>query len=156
MPQSIEHLLAGVPALYGLEDADRELLAGCARNVRFAAGEHVFREGEAADSFYLVRHGSVALEAFVPTRGTVVVQTLEAGELLGWSWLFPPHRWHFDARAVSLVRATAFDGVCLRQKCEEDPRLGYRLMGRFAQVLIERLQATRFQLLDVYGDGKRH
>ena len=153
MPQSLEQLLADVSLFEDLDDDERALIAGCGRNVHFAEGEYIFREGEAADSFLLVRHGSVALEAFVPTRGPVVIETLEAGEVLGWSWLFPPYRWHFDARVVEPVRATAFDGVCLRGKCDDDPRLGYRLMGRFARVLIERLQSTRLRLLDVYGNG---
>jgi CRP-like cAMP-binding protein len=96
----------------------------------------------------------VALETFVPTRGAVTIETLDPGEVVGWSWLFPPHRWHFDARALSLVRATIFDGACLRGKCEADPQLGYDLMSRFAQVVVERLQQTRQRLLDVYGhDG---
>jgi len=155
MARSLEDVLADVPLLEGLGKDELALLAGCARNVHFAPEARLFREGEAADSFYVVRHGSVALEAFVPARGPVVIETIEAGEVLGWSWLFPPYRWHFDARALSTVRATAFDAVCLRQKCEDDPVLGYRLMGLFAQVLIERLQWTRLRLLDVYGDGVR-
>jgi CRP/FNR family cyclic AMP-dependent transcriptional regulator len=153
MPQSLEELLADVPLFAGLDEEERVLIAGCGRNVRFAEGEHLFRDGEPADSFYLIRHGSVAIEAFVPARGPVVIETIEAREVLGWSWLFPPYRWHFDARALALVRATAFDGVCLRQKCDADPQLGYRLMGRFAQILIDRLQSTRLRLLDVYGNG---
>ena len=123
--------------------------------MRFAEGEVLFREGDRADMFWVVRHGSVALETFVPARGAITIETLEAGEVVGWSWLFAPYRWHFDARALSLVRATAFDGACLRGKCEDDPRLGYELMSRFAQVVIERLQWTRLRLLDVYGDGRR-
>jgi len=72
--------------------------------------------------------------------------------VLGWSWLFPPYRWHFDAHATTVVRATAFDGTCLRGKCDADPALGYELTSRFAQTLIERLQWTRLRLLDVYGN----
>jgi CRP-like cAMP-binding protein len=153
MPQSLEQLLAGVPFLKALDEEDRAVLAGCARNVRFTEGEYLFRDGEAADRFYVVRQGSVALEAFVPTRGPVVIETIDAGDVLGWSWLFPPYRWHFDARALGVVRVTVFDGVCLRQKCGDDPRLGYEVMGRFAQLLIDRLQSTRLRLLDVYGNG---
>lgn len=156
MPRSLENLLADVPFLEGLPPAALTLIAGCAGNVHFAAGENLFREGDAADTFYIVRHGSVALETFVPARGPVVIETIEAGEVIGWSWLFTPYRWHFDARALTAVRATAFDGACLRQKCDDDPALGYNLMGRFAQVLIERLQWTRLRLLDVYGNGDRH
>jgi CRP/FNR family transcriptional regulator, cyclic AMP receptor protein len=153
MRRSLEELLTDVALFEDLDDDARSLIAGCGRNVHFAEDEYIFRDGEAADSFFLIRHGSVALEAFVPARGPVVIETLEAGEVLGWSWLFPPYRWHFDARAVEPVRATSFDGVCLRGKCDDDPRLGYRLMGRFAQIAIDRLQSTRVRLLDVYGNG---
>jgi CRP/FNR family cyclic AMP-dependent transcriptional regulator len=149
--ETIESVLHDVPLFQGLTPAELELIAGCGSNVRFREGELLFRDGDEADTFYILRHGSVALETFVPARGPVTIETLEAGEVLGWSWLFPPYRWHFDARALSLVRATSFDGACLRGKCEDDPRLGYDLMSRFAQVLIERLQWTRMRLLDVYG-----
>ena len=111
----------------------------------------VFREGDPAETFYVVRSGAVALEAHAPARGELTIETLGAGEVLGWSWLFAPYRWHFDARALSRVRATAFDATCLRAKCDDDTALGYDLMKRFAQVMIERLQWTRLRLLDVYG-----
>ena len=149
--ETIETILQGVPLFQGLTPAQLELIAGCGSNVRFTEGELLFRDGGEADTFYVVRHGSIALETFVPARGAVTIETLEAGEVVGWSWLFPPYRWHFDARALSLVRATSFDGACLRGKCERDPQLGYDLMSRFAQVMIKRLQWTRMQLLDVYG-----
>jgi CRP/FNR family transcriptional regulator, cyclic AMP receptor protein len=152
--RSLETVLADTPFLDGLGPDRVALLAGCAGNVHFDAGDTLFRQGDPADSFYVLRHGSVALEQFVPGRGPVVIETIEAGEVLGWSWLFEPYRWHFDARALTVVRATGFDGSCLRGKCEDDPALGYELMGRFAQVLIERLQWTRLRLLDVYGDGR--
>jgi CRP/FNR family cyclic AMP-dependent transcriptional regulator len=148
---TIEGILRDVPLFAGLTAPELELIAGCGSNVRFQEGELLFRDGDEADTFYVLRHGSIALETFVATRGPVTIETLEAGEIVGWSWLFPPHRWHFDARALSLVRATSFDGACLRAKCETDPRLGYDLMSRFAQIVIERLQQTRIRLLDVYG-----
>jgi CRP/FNR family cyclic AMP-dependent transcriptional regulator len=149
--ETIETILHDVPLFQGLTPAQLELIAGCGSNVRFSEGELLFRDGDEANTFYVVRHGSVALETFVPARGAVTIDTLEAGEVVGWSWLFSPYRWHFDARALSLVRATSFDGACLRGKCERDPQLGYDLMSRFAQVMIKRLQWTRMQLLDVYG-----
>ena len=152
--ETIEALLRDVPVFAGLAPDNLALLAGCGSNVFFTAGEVLFREGDAADSFYLIRHGSVVLETFVPARGAVTIETLEDDEVVGWSWLFPPYRWHFDARALIDVRATAFDGACLRGKCEADPALGYELMSRFAQVLINRLQWTRVRLLDVYGDTR--
>ncbi len=152
--QTLEQVLQGVPFFDGLAAGDLELVAGCGSNVHFREGELLFRDGDEADTFYVLRHGRVALETFVPARGAVTIETLDAGEVVGWSWLFPPYRWHFDARALSLVRATSFDGACLRAKCEADPRVGYELMSRFAQVMIARLQATRLRLLDVYGrDG---
>jgi CRP/FNR family cyclic AMP-dependent transcriptional regulator len=152
--QTIETLLQDVPLFQSLAPADLALIAGCGSNVQFRANELIVHDGDTADVFYVVRHGSVALETFVPARGAVTIETLEAGEVVGWSWLFPPYRWHFDVRALSLVRATSFDAACLRGKCEADPRLGYDLMSRFAQVMIERLQWTRMRLLDVYGyDG---
>lgn len=149
--QSLAELIALSPVFAGLPDDDLRLIAGCARNVRFDEGELIAREGEPADTFYLVRRGRVALELHTPDRGGLVIDTADAGDVVGWSWLFPPYRWHFDARAVEGVGAVAFDAACLRGKCGDDPRLGYELMKRFAQVMIERLQHTRFRLLDVYG-----
>ena len=134
-----------------------ELLAGCAleRPLRRRARRSSAR-ASAADAFYLVRHGSVALETLRCRRAARSrSRRSRPARSLGWSWLFPPYRWHFDARALTPVRATAFDGACLRGKCDDDPALGYELMKRFAQVLIERLQWTRLRLLDVYGDGRR-
>jgi CRP/FNR family cyclic AMP-dependent transcriptional regulator len=151
--RGLEAVLAEVPLLEGMAAEHLELLAGCASNVRFEAGDTVFREGDEANTFYVIRGGSVVLEAFVPPRGGLTIDTVDAGEVLGWSWLFPPYRWHFDARALSRVRATAIDGACLRGKCDDDPALGYALMSRFAPVIIERLQSARLRLLDVYGRG---
>jgi CRP/FNR family transcriptional regulator, cyclic AMP receptor protein len=154
MQKELDEILAQVPFFEGMPENEIALIAGCGRNVRIDAGETIFRQGDAADTFYVVRHGTVAVGNFVPPRGELVIETLESGDLLGWSWLFPPYRSHFDARALSVVRATQFDGACLRDKCAADPVLGYDLMSRFAQVLIERLQWTRLRLLDVYGNGR--
>ncbi len=135
----------------GLEEGFCTLVCGCAKNVRFEAGQYLFHESEPADQFYLLRHGRVALELHGPGRGPVTFQTLGAGEVVGVSWLIPPYRWTYDARALTLVRAISLDAACLRQKCEADHDLGYAMMKRFMPVLIERLQATRLQILDVYG-----
>ena len=151
--RQLEEILADVPFLGGMSPERLALLAGCASNVHFDAGELIFREGDQADTFYVLRHGSVAIELHAPARNPMTVETVEAGDVLGWSWLFPPYRTHFDARALSSVRATGFDGACLRGKCEDDPALGYDLMKRFAQVFTERLHWTRLRLLDIYGDG---
>jgi CRP/FNR family transcriptional regulator, cyclic AMP receptor protein len=149
--QTIDQLIAASPVFAGLAQAHLQLIAGCAVNERFDAGAELFREGAPADRFFLVREGAVALQIDAPGRGALVIETLHAGEVVGWSWLFEPYRWQFDARATEPTAAVAFDGACLRGKCESDHELGYQLMRRFAASMIERLQATRMQLLDVYG-----
>jgi len=147
--QTLEPVIAAHPFFVGLKPEHVEIVTGCASNVRFDPGEFIFREGDPADRFYLLRQGTVALEINTPDRGPIVVQTLTAGDVLGWSWLVPPYRWRFDGRAIDLVRATALDGKCLRKKCEEDHDLGYDLMQRIAYVMEQRLQAARLQLLDL-------
>jgi CRP/FNR family cyclic AMP-dependent transcriptional regulator len=149
--ETLENTLAEHPFFHGLEPRYLQLAVGCASNVRFDAGEFILREGEEANHFFLIRHGKVALEVFAPNRGSLAIQTLEEGDILGWSWLIPPYQWRFDARAVELTRAIALDGKCLRAKCEEDHDLGYELLKRFTAILGQRLDATRFQLLDLYG-----
>jgi CRP-like cAMP-binding protein len=149
--QTLEPILAEHPFLKDLNPRHLQLIVGCAWNARFNAGQFIFREGEEANHFYLIRHGKVTLEIFVPGRGPLVIQTLTEGDVLGWSWLFPPYRWHFDAQAIGLTRAIALDGKCLRSKCEEDHDLGYELLKRFSHIMLQRLQATRLQLLDIYG-----
>jgi CRP-like cAMP-binding protein len=144
-------LLEEHPFFAGMKPDDLALIAGCARNARFDAGEYLCREGSPAREFYLVRSGSVSLELHAPGRGTLVLQTISEGEILGFSWLMPPHVWMFDGRASQATRVLAFDGACLRGKCEEDTRLGYNLMKRVARVMIERLQSLRLQLADVFG-----
>jgi CRP-like cAMP-binding protein len=151
--QSIAELLEQHPFFKDLRTEDIAFIAGCGQNVVFQADEYIFREGEPAERFYVIRHGRVALETFVPERGPLVTETISEGDVLGWSWLFPPYRWSSDARAVELTRAIALDGLCLRQKCEGDVRLGYALMQRFAEIIMDRLSATRLRLLDIYGDA---
>ena len=141
------------PFFAGLDAGAMELVVGCAQNVHFAEGEVLFRAGSPADTFYVIRHGLVALEVHDPRRQTMVVATPGDGEVAGWSWLVPPYRWMFDGRAVSPVSAVALDGACLRRKCDEDPVLGYALMQRVAHVMYERLQDARMRLLDLYGSA---
>lgn len=124
-----------------------ERLADFATEAEFAPGDVIFREGDPANRFYLLLDGKVALESFVEDRGTVTVQTLGPGEALGWSWLFPPYYWHFDARAVEPTRAIFLYGTPLRELCDEDHEIGYELFKRLAAVVVNRLQATRRQLL---------
>ncbi|MBI1729024.1 cyclic nucleotide-binding domain-containing protein [Candidatus Acetothermia bacterium] len=144
-------LLREAPLFQDLDERIVDLLAGCATNVSFDAGEMIYREGEAAKQFYEIRRGDVALEIFVPGRGPVTIETLHEKDVLGWSWLIEPYRWHFEARALTRVSAISFDAICIRGKCESDHELGYELMKRFSKIIVERLQNTRMQLLDVYG-----
>jgi CRP/FNR family cyclic AMP-dependent transcriptional regulator len=154
--RTIDELVAESPAFEGMDAGRLELIAGCAHNVVVKAGDRLFREGEPADTFYLVRAGRVSLSTHAPARGSIVIETLDPGEIVGWSWIVPPYVWHFDARAVDEVHAVAFDGACLRGKCEADPALGYDLMRRFAGIMLDRLLHTRLRLVDVYGrDGER-
>lgn len=149
--ETLEPLLAEHPFFKKLDETYLELVAGCASNVRFEAGEFIGREGGNADNFYLIRHGQVSLQVASPSRGAMVVQTLGEGDILGWSWLVPPYRWTLDVQAVTLTRAIALDGKCLRGKCEANHDLGYELLKRFTQIMMQRLETTRIQLLDIYG-----
>ena len=149
---TLEPLLRDHPFLRGLEPEYLALLAGCAANVRFREGSFLFREGDPAGQCFLIREGKMALEIAAPGRGAIIVQTLGAGDVTGFSWLLEPHQWEFDGRAVEPVRALALDGTCLRGKCADDPRLGFELTQLFARLAIRRLQATRLRLLDVYGN----
>jgi CRP-like cAMP-binding protein len=151
--RTIEQFLPDHPFFAGLDAASLAIVAGCARNVSFAPGEYLFRTAHPADQFFVVRRGRVALEVHSPASGTMVVDTADAGDVVGWSWLVPPYSWLFDARAVEPTGAVAFDGLCLRGKCEEDPRLGYELMKLVSQVMFSRLVAARVRLLDLYGDA---
>jgi CRP-like cAMP-binding protein len=151
MIQTLEGIVSQHPFFKGLEERHIQLIVGCAKNVRFNEGEIVFREGDPADQFYFIREGLVAVELMIPNRGFTTLQTVGEGEVLGWSWLLAPYRWRFGARTLQPTRALAFDGKCLRGKCEEDHDLGYELLKRFTNVVTERLEATRLQLLDLYG-----
>ncbi|MBX9634210.1 MAG: cyclic nucleotide-binding domain-containing protein, partial [Magnetospirillum sp.] len=127
------------------------LLIGCAANERYAAGEHLFREGGEANKFFLIRAGTVAVEVDAPVKKAIVLETLGEGDVLGWSWMVPPYRTSFAARARDPVRALSFDAKCLRRKMEDDPALGYAVMRRFLPVMAHRLSAARLQMLDLYG-----
>ncbi|MBI4388292.1 MAG: cyclic nucleotide-binding domain-containing protein [Candidatus Omnitrophica bacterium] len=137
--------------LKGLDAGYSKTLLECASPVQFHADQFIFREGEAANWFYLITHGKVAIELHGPDRGSMIIETVEAGDVIGWSWLFSPYKWHFDARAIVLTRAIALDGRSLRERCDRDPAFGYELMKRFTNVVVDRLEAARIRLLDLYG-----
>ena len=133
------------PFFRGLLWLQLDSLAAVAACAEFPAGETIFREGEEANRFYLLLSGRVMLEAAAAER-QVQIQVLAAGEVLGWSWLFPPYRWHFSARALKPVRAYFFHGPMLRERFEGDPALGYAVMQRISALMLERLEATRLRL----------
>ena len=151
----IKELIRDYDFFKGLTPEYQELVAGCGKNVRFNPNEFLFREGETANQFFIIRHGRVSLDIHMPGHRSVTMQTVDQGEVLGWAWLFEPHQWHFDARALILTRAVVFDGQCLLDKCEADAEFGYDMMKRFAHIIIQRLQAARLQNLDMYGLRKR-
>jgi CRP/FNR family cyclic AMP-dependent transcriptional regulator len=150
MIETLRPILAEHPFFQGMDEGLLEIIVGCACNVRFEKDDMIFREGEEANKFYLIRSGKVALQLFADRRGPLTVTTLEDGDILGWSWLSPPYRWKFTARALEVTRAISLDGKCLREKSERDNHLGYELLKRFVHIIEGRLQATRLQLLNVY------
>ena len=152
MIQGLDRIVREHPFFAGLSEDRIQLVAGCARNVRFEPGQYLFRTNEAADEFYLLRHGRVALELTSPGRGQVTFETAMPGQIVGLGWLIPPYRRTSDARAVELVRAISMDAKCLRGKCDADHDLGYEMMLRFVPQLVERLYQARLQILDVYGN----
>ena len=149
--EGLERVIGEHPFFARMDKRFLDIVVGCAKNVRFEAGQYLFHEGEGADQFYLIRHGRLALQITSPGRGALTFQTLGEGEIVGISWLIPPYRWAYDAKALELTRAIAMDASCLRGKCEADHDLGYDMMKRFMPVLIQRLNAIRMQVLDVYG-----
>jgi CRP/FNR family transcriptional regulator, cyclic AMP receptor protein len=144
-------LLQAHPFLDGLGPDQMGRLAAWARRSQFRAGVRIFEEGGRADRFWLIRDGHVRLDTYLPGRGSVVIDSLAAGTVLGWSWLFDPHIWHFGATAAAPTLTIEFDAAAFRRLCDEDPVLGYALVQRFTRVVVDRLQATRIRLLDLYG-----
>ncbi len=148
----IADLLAEHPFFADVGAEELAALAGIGTDVRFAPGEVIFREGSVADRFFILRTGRVGLEIHALGRPPHLVTTLSSGDVLGASWLFPPHQWQFEAIALDETSAVALDAAELRRHLDADPALGYLLVQRFAALLVKRLQAARFRLLDVYGD----
>lgn len=139
--------LAEHPFCCTMQREHLERMAGCATEARFKPGEIIFKQNDPANRFYLIEYGKVALENHVPGDGETLVQTLGGGDALGWSWLFPPFVWHFQARVLEPTQAIVLDGAHLLVTCERDKEFGYELLRRVAQVVIRRLQATRAQLV---------
>lgn len=152
--ETLQPILEKHPFFKDLDKKYLELITGCASNVRFDAGQFICRQHDEANTFYIIRHGKVALEICPPGQQPITIQTINEGDILGWAWLVPPYSWHCDAHAVELTRVIAFDGKCLRTKCQEDHSLGYELLVRLLPVIGKALEARQYQLLDVYANQK--
>jgi CRP/FNR family transcriptional regulator, cyclic AMP receptor protein len=144
-------VLAAHPFLYGMSGDQLAVLATTASDVTFPARHRLFEDGGNATRFWLIQSGQVSLDLHIPGEGPVVIETIGMGELLGWSWLFPPYRWAFGAVAASAVEAFEFDAPAVRACCASDPGLGYELNQRVTRVLAKRLQATRIRMIALSG-----
>lgn len=146
----LEQALARHPFFLDFRPDHVAVLARCGREAIFDTGAFLFREGEPATAFFAVQRGRVALSSITPHEGLVTIQTVGDGDVLGWSWMLPPYRWQFGARAIEPTSVVAFDAACVRDALEQDHELGFHLMRRFAQVIATRLKATASQLVRAY------
>jgi CRP/FNR family transcriptional regulator, cyclic AMP receptor protein len=143
------------PFLAGMNRTQLALLTDCAMATHFKKGQTILREGEFANRFYLIESGKVVLESLDGSGQPVVIETISSGDLLGWSWMFPPYTWQFTARAVEPTPAIFFYGTILREYCEKDHSLGYELLKRMSAVMVKRLQAARKKMLAFHGHDVR-
>jgi len=148
--ENLQKVLTAHPFFTDFPQHYLELVEGCASTARFEAGVFILHEGEDASRFYLIRAGKVELTMGAEHRNPLSIVTLKEGDILGWSWLFPPYRWRFSARAVEPTQVFAMDGQCLRAKAEHDHDLGYELLKRFSRISESRLDTMRQQLVKVY------
>ena len=146
---ALRGIIARHPFFQQLSEDHLSALAGCAMQTHFPKNDFIFHQGDVANRFYLIEDGCVALEASQPGHGMIRIQTIGSGDALGWSWLFPPHIWRFSARTVEPTRAIFFYGTWLRAQFEQHPGLADELMKRMAQLVVERLQATQLQLVEI-------
>jgi CRP/FNR family cyclic AMP-dependent transcriptional regulator len=141
--------IAAIPFLTGMNDRHIRVLADCACRTHFDEGQIIFHQGETANRFYLIEEGTIQLEAALTSgAGSIVAGCIEAGGVLGWSWLFAPYKWQFTARALSETSALFFYGTALRECCETDPSLGFELFKRMGEEMVKRLQSARRRLLE--------
>ena len=146
-----ERILSEHPLLQGLSPEHIHVLAACASEARFERGEFIYREGQEANTCYFIRSGTVAVQINAGQPGPATVETVSAGGIVGWSWIVPLYRSHFDTRAMDVTSAIAIDTKCFREQMAHDHDLGYEFLRRFVQVVVQRLRAARIQLLDVYA-----
>lgn len=144
------------PFFHDLEPRHLALVAGCAHEVSFSAGDYLAREGHPADHFFLLLSGGVRMETSAPPLGVLGILSAGAGEVVGFNWIYPPYKWSFDYRATVDTRAFQMDGRCLRGEFAQDHELGYQLMTRFSAVLGRNLDATHLQILElIHEHGTR-
>lgn len=145
--EGVEARLATHPFLKGMDRAHLKALAQSAVPTHFEKDQVIFKTGEPANGFYLIEKGNVALQGSVLEHGTITTDVVSAGEPLGWSWLFPPYLWHFDARATEPTTAICLPAILLRQHRDEDLALSHELFRRTCEVMARRLHAARRKLL---------
>ena len=151
MPEPQE-MLAAHPFSEGMTPEELAAVAECIVGAaEFKPDEIIFRAGTVSERCYLIIRGDVALEAHAPGSGAHVIQTINGGEVLGWSWMFAPYRWLYDAVALTPTQAVILDGAALRRHANESTPLGHRVVSRMARMVYDALQATRLQLLDMYA-----
>ena len=143
------------PFARSLHPRHLEILLACARRCTTDAGQYIWRQGEQADSLLLICSGQVSLEIAIPLQGSLAIETVGPGEVLGWSWLLPDYRWQFDARAITAVDAICLNGQSLRDQCERDSTFGYRLLKILTPVVAQKLQATWMRLFELSNPAKR-
>jgi CRP/FNR family transcriptional regulator, cyclic AMP receptor protein len=150
MVDTIEPLIQSHPVFRDLNQNYIKLIVGCASNAVFNKEQFVFKEGDRANQFYLIRHGHIIIETYSEKGEAIGIQSVSDGDVLGWSWMVPPYKWHFNAKVIEQSRLIVIDGQCLRDKFERDHDLGYAMMKIFMDIITNRLEATRLQLLDIY------
>jgi CRP-like cAMP-binding protein len=148
--KDINDLLTDQPLFADMSPDMVSFIAGCGKNAHFAAGEYLGKEGDPADVFYLIRKGRVAVELSHHIKGSIIIKTLGPSEVAGFGWAFPPYQLNFDLRAMESTSVISFDAKCVLKKCEDDYKLGYLMIRKFAEVMKARLQDTRMQLINVY------
>jgi CRP/FNR family cyclic AMP-dependent transcriptional regulator len=150
--ENIEKIISEHPFFNGIDQQTIKVIAENSRRLNFNPGEFLMREDEPGHCFFLILHGKVAIEVFAPERGPIIVSTIGENEICGYCWLIPPYTCRYDVRAVEFTRCICIDGTRLREICDENPKLGFELLRRTTQLMSSLLEATRVQVLDIYGD----
>ena len=148
---TLESIVSEHYCFKGLDENYLNMIIEKASDVSFDTGELIFGEDQDAEKFYIIQEGIVALETtLAPDRDPITIQMLGEGDILGWGWLFPPYKAHFDSKAVAPTKAVELDGKFILEQCEKDHDLGYELLKRFAFIMQQRLQAVRLQNPNMY------